>query len=419
MRALLWRAFETAIAAAHPDRFVAASALVARLRDEPPRGRTVVVGAGKAAASMARALEECWPLSAAPKGLVVTRDGYGVRTQYIEVIEAAHPNPDARCITAAERIAALVTDLAVDDRVIVLLSGGASSLLSWPVPGVELGEYAALLKGLMNAGADIRALNSVRKHLSRLAGGGLAKLCAPAEVDALILSDVTGDDPTVIASGPVSPDPTTLAVARGVLDCAELNASPAIAAALTDACNETVKPFDPVLAHVCCEVVLSDCWVDPVCAFLSTNGYRVRELGRNLEGEATDLARRHAAIALAAVLPGVCTVFVSGGETTVTVRQEGKGGPNHEYALALALALNGSPHVSALACDSDGSDGATDAAGAIITPLTLARATLLSIDPTHLLSINASGEFFDTLGDAVLTGPTYTNVNDIRILLVR
>ncbi len=387
----------------------------------PPKGRTVVVGAGKAVAAMASAVEAHWP--GPLEGLVVTRYGHGVATRRIEVVEAGHPVPDAAGQHAAARILDRVGSLAPDDLVLCLLSGGGSALLAAPAEGVTLADKQAINRALLTSGADIAEMNCVRKHLSAIKGGRLARAAAPAAVVSLLISDVPGDDPSVIASGPTVPDRTTLADARAVLAKYAIDPSPAVRAALADPRNETPKPDDRCFAATRTVLVArpQDA-LEAAAAVARAAGVTPVLLGDAIEGEAREAARVMAGIARScarhgAPAPGPC-VLLSGGETTVTVRGRGRGGRNAEFLLALAVALGGDARVAALAGDTDGIDGSEDNAGALVLPDTLARAAALGLDAKARLADNDGHGFFATLGDLVVTGPTLTNVNDFRAVFV-
>jgi hydroxypyruvate reductase len=387
-----------------------------------PRGRTVVVGAGKAAAAMARAVERRWdgPLD----GLVVTPYGHGVATERIAVIEAAHPVPDAAGQAAARRILAMVQSLGADDLVLALISGGGSALLALPAPGVPFEDKRTINRALLASGAAIHEINTVRKHLSAIKGGRLGAAAAPAAIHALIVSDIPGDDAAFVASGPTLPDPTTKAAARGILTKYRIVAPPA-AARWLDEGEETPKPGDRRLARATASIITSAARsLDAAAACARDHGVTPVPLSDCLEGEAREVGRALAGIALYAARRGqpaaAPCVLLSGGETTVTVGtpDPGLGGRNRELALALALGLDGHPAISALVADTDGIDGTPDAAGAIVTPDTLARAHGLGRDPRADLARHDSGGLFAALGDAVVTGPTRTNVNDFRAILV-
>jgi glycerate 2-kinase len=448
-RAFLRRLFDAAVAAADP-----ALLLPGRL-PPPPRGRAVVVGAGKAAAAMARAVE----LEAAARwgekvdaleGLVVTRDGHGVPCERIEVVEAAHPVPDARGREAAARILDLARGLAADDLLICLISGGGSALLSLPTPGVSLEDKRMTNKSLLRSGASITEMNCVRKHLSAIKGGRLAAAAHPARVITYLISDVPGDDPSVIASGPTVPDPSTFADARGVLErrgvAVPHGAYETLAAGAQGDAEETPKPGDAAFADDQV-VILATAASALQAAAMAAQEEDVHPvlLGDDLEGEARDLGGLHAALALdcsgsserriaslrkatakgAARIDGSIPavpprplVLLSGGETTVTVRGSGRGGRDAEYALALALGLNAHPAVWALAADTDGIDGTEDNAGAFVAPDSLSMMRTAGIDPVAALAANDAYGAFAAIGDLLVTGPTLTNVNDFRAILV-
>ena len=407
-RLLLRRLLDAALASARP-----AQCLPPHL-PEPPAGRTVVVGAGKAAATMARAVEDHWagPL----EGLVVTRYGHRVPTAKIEVVEAAHPVPDAGGREAAARILSLAEGLSADDLALCLISGGGSALLTLPAPGLELADKQAVTGALLRSGAAIDEINCVRKHLSAIKGGRLGAACHPARVVSLLISDVPGDDPAVIGSGPTVPDPTSFADALAVLSEYGIAEPDAVIRHLESGAEETPKQGDLRLAGAETRIVATPAMALASAAEAARNaGYEPVILGDALEGEARALAREHARLARNAA-PG--TVLLSGGETTVTVTGAGRGGPNAEYALALALALDGAPNIFATACDTDGIDGTEDNAGALVTPDTLARAGTVGEDGAARLAANDAYGFFARLGDLVMTGPTLTNVNDFRAILV-
>ena len=407
-RLLLRRLLDAALASAQPAQCVPPHL------PEPPAGRTVVVGAGKAAATMARAVEDHWkgPL----EGLVVTRYGHRVPTERIEVVEAAHPVPDAGGREAAARILSLAEGLSADDLALCLISGGGSALLTLPTPGIELADKQAVTGALLRSGAAIGEINCVRKHLSAIKGGRLGAACHPARVVSLLISDVPGDDPAVIGSGPTVPDPTTFADALAVLQKYGIAEPAAVIQHLQRGAEETPKEGDPRLAGAETRIVATPAMALAAAAEAAREaGYEPVILGDALEGEARALAREHAGLARDAA-PG--TVLLSGGEATVTVTGTGRGGPNAEYALALALALDGAPGVFATACDTDGIDGTEDNAGALVTPDTLARAREAGEDAAARLAANDAYGFFARLGDLVMTGPTLTNVNDFRAILV-
>ena len=410
-RILLGRLFQAAVAAADP-----AICLAPHL---PPRptGRTIVLGAGKAAASMARAVEQNW--SGDIEGLVVTRYGHGVPTSSIEVVQAAHPVPDAAGEAAARRILAAAQNLGADDLLLVLISGGGSALLSLPSPGLSLANKQAVNQALLRSGAPIDQINVVRKHLSAIKGGWLAAAAAPARVVSLLISDVPGDDPTIIASGPSVADPSTFAQARQILDQYDINPPDAVGRHLAAAEMETPKPNDHRLAH--CQTVLIATPAQSIAAAaeLATGaGYQVLLLGDDLEGEARELGAEHGALALTHSRMGKKVALLSGGETTVTVRGNGRGGRNVEYLAGLALALGGNKDICAMAGDTDGIDGTEDNAGAFVLPDTLARAAAAGLDPATLLANNDAYSLFEALDDLLICGPTLTNVNDFRAILI-
>ncbi len=414
-RTLLRRMFDAAVASALPEKSLPP------YLPPPPKGRTIVVGAGKAAASMAKAVEDHWPGEI--DGLVVTRYGHNVATKRIEVVEAAHPVPDLAGREAAERILAKVRGLGADDLVLCLISGGGSSLLTLPAAGLTLHDKQAVNRALLKCGANIAEMNCVRKHLSAIKGGRLAAAAAPARVVTLTISDVPGDDPAVIASGPTIADPTTYTDAIGVLDKYGITEPAAVLAHLRAAHDETPKPGDPRLAR--CEthmIAAPQMALEAAAKVAREAGFTPLILGDALEGESRDVAMVHAGMARQVLrhhqpAKAPC-VLLSGGETTVTIRGKGRGGRNVEFLLALAVALNSAPRVYALAGDTDGIDGAEEIAGAIITPDTLARAAARGVDAKAALADNDGHGFFEALGDGVVTGPTLTNVNDFRAIVV-
>ncbi len=412
---VLLESFRAAVDAADPARILPPHL------PSPPRGRTLVVGGGKAAASMAAAVEAHWPAAASLAGLVVTRYQHGLPTRRIDVVEASHPLPDGRGEEAALRMLELAGELGPDDLLLALISGGGSSLLAAPVAGVSLQELRAVTKALLGAGATIHDINTVRKHLTRLSGGRLACAASGAQVLALILSDVVGDDPTHIASGPCAPDPTTCADALERLQRFGITA-PASVQRHLDACTrgsggETPKPGDPCFRRAENRIIGSaGASLAAAARHFEQHGLPAIVLSERVSGDAQAVARQHAALARA--LPRRPLVLLSGGETTVTLRpQHGRGGRNAEFLLALAVALGDTP-AWAIACDTDGIDGSEDNAGALLTPDTLARARALGIDAGARLAAHDSHGFFAALGDLVVTGPTRTNVNDYRALLL-
>jgi hydroxypyruvate reductase len=407
--------FDAAIAAALPDK-----SLPAHL-PKPPKGRTIVVGCGKAAASMARAVEDHWKGDIS--GLVVTRYGHNAPTQKIEVVEAAHPVPDLAGREAAERILKMVQGLSADDLVLFLVSGGGSALLARPAPGLTLTDKQAINKALLKSGANIAEMNCVRKHLSAVKGGRLAAACAPAKVVTLAISDIPGDDPAVIASGPTVADPTTFADALAILDKYRITEPLAVVNHLRAAREETPKPGDPRLARTALHMVATpQMSLEAAAAVARKAGITPVILGDAIEGESREVALVHAGIARQVKRHGqpakAPCVLLSGGETTVTVRGRGRGGRNAEFLLALAVALNGESGISALAGDTDGVDGTEDNAGAVLTPDSLVRAAARNLDAKAMLADNDGYSFFSGLSDLVITGPTLTNVNDFRAILV-
>ena len=420
---LLHSLFRTAVAAAHPD-----GCLTPHLPETPAGGRLIVLGAGKAAGSMTEIAERHYldglKLSESRlAGLAVTRHGYGRPTRLVELVEAGHPVPDAAGLAAAERVLQLADAATADDLVLVLLSGGASANWIAPASGVSFADKQAVTRALLRSGANIGEMNTVRKHLSRIKGGRLALRAQPARVVTLAISDVPGDDPAVIGSGPTVADPSTLAEARDIVARYRLEIPETVRRALDDPANETPKPGHQAFASSRYTLVAK-----PADAFRAAEaavraaGYQCVLLGDQIEGEARAVAAEHARRALALQAGDVRAVILSGGELTVTIKGKGRGGPNQEYALALAIALKGAPGISALAADTDGTDGgggtASDPAGAAIGPDTLGRAGALGLDPVQFLDNNDSTGFFERIGDLVATGPTCTNVNDFRAILV-
>ena len=417
-QALLLSMFEAAIASAQP-----ALCVPAHLPDPASlgSGRLIVIGAGKASAAMARAVEDCWsgPLS----GLVVTRYGYGVACERIEIVEAAHPVPDAAGEQAAQRLLDLVAGLSADDVVLCLISGGGSSLLPLPAPGLTLEHKQALSRALLASGATISEMNCVRRHLSAIKGGRLAAACHPARVITLLISDVPGDDPVNIASGPTVADPSTCADALDILRRYGIEAAAPIRALLESGAGESVKPGDPRLARCETHLIATPQMALEAAARLARQaGYSAHILGDALEGEARDMGQLLAGIAHQVAarnqpFSAPC-VLLSGGESTVTLRGQGRGGRNVECLLAMAIALDGQARIHALAGDTDGVDGQEEIAGARIAPDTLARARTLGLRPRDCLANNDGHGFFSSLGDSVITGPTMTNVNDFRAILI-
>jgi len=419
-RSFLRALFAAALGAADP------ATVVPPHLPPPPRGRTVVIGAGKAAAAMAKAVDEHWP--GPLSGLVITRYGHGVPCPRIEVVEAGHPVPDAAGTRAAQRILDSVAGLSADDLVLFLASGGGSALMALPAPGLTLEDKRAVTRALLTSGATIGEINCVRKHLSAIKGGRLAAAAAPARVVTLAISDVPGDDPAVIASGSTVPDPSTFAEARAILAKYTIVPPPAIAAHLAAATEETPKPGDPRCARNRFVLIATPQQALLAAATAARHaGVTPLLLADAIEGEARDVALVHAAMARQAAAEKLVigesalplpAVLLSGGETTVTVRGAGRGGRNAEFLLALAVALDGQPAIHALAADTDGIDGTEDNAGAVYGPDTKARAAAAGLDLRARLADNDGYGAFEALGDLVVTGPTLTNVNDFRAILV-
>jgi hydroxypyruvate reductase len=400
----------------------------------PPRGRTLVLGAGKAGGAMAQAVEALWPDYAPLSGLVVTRYHHTPPRpqglpQRIEVVEAAHPVPDAAGLQAAERILALTRGLTPDDLVLCLVSGGGSALLTLPAEGLGLEEKQRINRELLNSGANITEMNCVRKHLSRIKGGRLAAACAPAQVVTLTISDVPGDDPSVIASGPTVPDASTCADAVAILERYGIEVPGAIMSLLEQGALETPKPGDPLFTgHQLHMIATPQQSLEAAAAAARAAGLEAHILSDEMEGESREVGKVHAALARAVALRDQpfrrpC-VILSGGETTVTVRKlaggtpPGRGGRAGEFCLGLAQALQGQPGVWALAADTDGIDGVEDNAGAFVSPETLQRAQATGMKIDNYLARNDAYGYFQALGDLVVTGPTHTNVNDFRAILV-
>ncbi|WP_313706399.1 glycerate kinase [Massilia sp.] len=424
-RDLLLKMFEAAVAAAQPEHCIAPHLpphLPPHVPDAPPgRGRVLVIGAGKASAAMARALERHWP--GPLSGLVVTRYGYAVPCERIEIVEAAHPVPDAAGLAAARRMMALVRGLGPEDTVICLVSGGGSALLPLPIDGITLEDKQVVNRALLASGATIGEMNCVRRHLSSIKGGRLAAACHPARVVTLLISDVPGDNPCDIASGPTVGDPSTCADALAIVKRYGIDLPANVRAVLESGRGESVKPDDPRLAR--CEtrmIATPQMALEAAAAVARAAGITPHILGDAIEGEARDVGKVMAGIARQVARHGQpfappC-VLLSGGETTVTVCGGGRGGRNVEFLLALGLALEGRPGIHALAGDTDGVDGQEEIAGALLAPDTLARAWARGIRPADALHDNDGHGFFGALGDAVVTGPTLTNVNDFRAVLV-
>ena len=420
-RALLRRMFDAAIASAQPSRCIPAYLPTPALLGT---GRLIVIGAGKASAAMARAVEDHWsgPQSAL-SGLVVTRYGYAVPCAHIEVVEAAHPVPDAAGLAAAQRVLECVQGLSADDLVLCLISGGGSALLPLPAPGLTLEHKQSLSRELLKSGATINEMNCVRRHLSAIKGGRLAAACHPARVLTLLISDVPGDDPINIASGPTVADPTTCADALAIVQRYGIVLPAPVREMLSSGRGESVKPGDPRLARAQTHIIATPQMALVAAAQVAREaGYAAHILGDAIEGEARDVGKVLAGIALQVAergqpLSAPC-VLLSGGETTVTVRGTGRGGRNVEFLLALAIALDGRAGLHALAGDTDGVDGQEEIAGALLAPDTLSRAWAQGIKPHDRLSANDGHGFFEALGDSVVTGPTLTNVNDFRAILI-
>ncbi len=422
-RSFLEGLFRTAVAAAHP-----ASCLAAHL-PPPPRGRLIVLAAGKAAGAMTAIVETHYLRpggleEARLMGLAVTRHGHGRPTRRLPVIEAGHPVPDQAGIEAAEKTLALAEQAGPDDLVLVLLSGGASANWIAPAPKLALADKQAATRALLRSGASISEINTVRKHLSRIKGGRLAARAHRAHILTLAISDVPGDDPAVIGSGPTVPDPSTLAEARAVVQLHHVDLPANVVQALTDPANETPKPGDAIFRHSEFRIIAR-----PRDAFRAAEaavraaGFDCIFLGDRVEGEAQEAAANHARMARELRSQNHrAVIIISGGELTVTIRGRGRGGPNQEYALALALAFDGMDGIAALAADTDGADGgggrADDPAGAFADGSSAGRARALGLDPAAFLADNDSTAFFARLNDLLLTGPTFTNVNDFRAILV-
>ena len=414
-RALLRLMFDAAIEAAQPAHNVPPHL------PAPPRGRLIVIGAGKASAAMARAVEDHWPGELS--GLVVTRYGYAVPCRRIEIVEAAHPVPDAAGLAAAQRMLDLVRGLAADDLVLCLISGGGSALLPLPIDGLTLEHKQAVNRALLASGASIGEMNCVRRHLSAIKGGRLAAACHPARVLTLAISDVPGDDPIDIASGPTVADPTCCADALAIVRRYGIELPTVVREVLESGRGESVKPADPRLARAEFRLIATPQMALEAAAKVAREaGVMPLLLGDAIEGEAREAGKVMAGISRSAALHGhplapPC-VLLSGGETTVTVRGGGRGGRNVEFLLSLAVALGGLPNAWAIAGDTDGVDGAEEVAGAIVAPDTLARAWGKGIRAVDRLADNDGHGFFAALGDQVVTGPTFTNVNDFRAVLL-
>jgi glycerate 2-kinase len=421
-RKLLREIFDAAVARAHPAR------VLANHLPPPPSGRMICLGAGKAAGAMAATAERHYldRLGLAPErlvGIATTRHGHGVPSMRIRVVEAGHPVPDQGGLQAAEDTLRLAAEAAKDDLVLVLLSGGGSANWIAPAAGITFAQKQDVTRQLLRSGAPISAVNTVRKHLSRIKGGRLARAAAPARIVTLAISDVPHDDPAVIASGPTVPDASMLADARAIVAQYGLKLDDAVRRALDDPANESCKPNDPVFANASFALIARprDA-LDAAIATARAAGYETVNLGSDVEGEAREVAAAHAALAKDARAKRRRIAILSGGELTVTIRGKGRGGPNQEYALALLEALGEMEGIAALAADTDGADGgagsASDPAGAFVDAVTAAHAKALGLRPADYLANNDATGFFEKTGDVLVTGPTLTNVNDVRVLLV-
>ena len=415
IQGLLQDMFHAAIAVAQPALRIPA------FLPSPPRGRTIVIGAGKASAAMARAVEDHWPT--ALEGLVVTRYGYKVPCERIEIVEAAHPVPDANGLRAAKRMLQLVSGLSADDLVICLISGGGSSLLPLPADGLDLTIKQDINRALLASGATISEMNCVRRHLSAIKGGRLAAACHPARVVNLIISDVPADTASDVASGPSVPDPTSCADALAILRRYEISVPPIVMELLESGRTETLKPGDARLPQIDTHFIATpQIALEAAAALAREIGIHVHILGDSIEGESRDVGIVMAGIVRQIRRRGqpfrAPCILLSGGETTVTVKGTGRGGRNVEFLLSLALALNGETDVFAIAGDTDGVDGQEEIAGAILRPDTLARARQLGIVASDRLKANDGHGFFQALGDSIVTGPTLTNVNDFRAIYI-
>jgi len=420
-RELLESLYHVAVGAAHPSRCLPPS-----LPEPPLRGRLIILAAGKGGGSLTEVAERHYLAqisSSRLDGIAVTRHGYGRPTKLIPVVEAGHPVPDAAGLAGAERMMKLADAAGEQDLVLVLLSGGASANLIAPAAGISLEEKQATTRALLRSGANIGEINCVRKHLSRIKGGRLAQRAHPAKLVTLAISDVPGDDPAVIGSGPTVPDPTTLADARAIVAKYRLELPAAVTRALDDPANESPKPGDQVFAGTTYKIVARP--ADALAAAQARArqaGYDTMVLGDRLQGEAREVAAEHARLARDVAAQHRRVAILSGGELTVTLRGNGRGGPNQEYALALAIALDGARGIAAMAADTDGTDGGRgqpdDPAGAFIDDSTLARARAIGLDPAAFLADNDSTGFFNGIGDLFTPGPTFTNVTDFRTIVV-
>ena len=420
-RELLESLFRAAVGAAHPSR-----CLPPNLPEAPPHGRLIVLAAGKGAGSLTEVAEQHY-LARIPKerldGIAVTRHGYGRPTRRIAMVEAGHPVPDEAGLKGTERALAFADAAGTGDLVLVLLSGGASANWIAPAPGISFADKQATTRALLRSGANIGEINCVRKHLSRIKGGRLARLAHPARVATLAISDVPGDDPAVIGSGPTVPDPTTLADARAIVGKYRLDLPEAVTRALSDPGNESPKPADRIFADTSYRIIARP--ADALAAAqvrVREAGYDCVVLGDRLQGEAREVAAAHARLARDFAATHRRMAILSGGELTVTLKGGGRGGPNQEYALALAIHLAGAKGIAALAADTDGTDGGRgqpdDPAGAFIDDTTLARAAAAGLDPAAFLADNDSTGFFNGIGDLFTPGPTFTNVTDFRAIVV-
>ncbi|WP_319411217.1 glycerate kinase [uncultured Cohaesibacter sp.] len=415
-RSFLRSLFDAAIQSAQP-----ALCVEPFLPQKPPRGRFVVIGAGKASAAMARAVEDHWdgPL----EGLVITRYGYSVPCEHINIVEAAHPVPDEKGLEAARRMMEYVADLGEDDEVLCLISGGGSALMPLPLDGISLVEKQAVNKALLASGASITEMNCVRRHLSAIKGGRLAAQCYPARLTTLMISDVPGDNPMDIASGPTVADPTTCAEALDIIERYRLALPQSVMTALGSAASESLKAGDERLSKASHHIVAAPQMALEAAASLArAEGLEAHILGDSLEGEARDVGT-----VMAGMVRQIASreqpfakpcLLLSGGETTVTLKGKGRGGRNVEFLLSLAIGLDGLQGVHALAGDTDGVDGVEEIAGAIATPSTIRRAFNRGMNPRKELANNNGHGFFEALGDSVITGPTMTNVNDFRAILI-
>jgi glycerate 2-kinase len=421
-RPLLRAIYDAAVAAAHPD------VVLGRHLRPVPKGRVICLAAGKGAAALAAAAERHYldALELEPSrltGIATTRHGHGVPTRRIRVVEAGHPVPDEAGLKGASDTLQLAAEATADDLLLVLISGGGSANWIAPVDGITFAQKQQVNRALLRSGAPIGEMNIVRKHLSRIKGGRLARAGQRAEIVTLAISDVPHDDPSAIASGPTVPDPTTLADARAIVAKYNLSVDDAVRRALDDAGNESCKPGDAAFARAQFELIARPkASLEAAARVAEEAGYQVAALGADLEGEAREVAAEHARMALKARSEGKRLAILSGGELTVTVRGNGRGGPNQEYALALAELLKDTPDISALAGDTDGADGgagsASDPAGAVVDGTTFAKMKSLGLDAKAYLENNDATAFFAKTGDLLLTGPTLTNVNDVRVILV-